>query len=413
MKQRIFGWISTLVGIVIALAVLEVTAIGWLYVEDGKYTPAHELFDRTQNTYVRDTTKGTSCRYVDTLFPHPYVAFVHHANPPCGIPWVNNVGLFGDDFPVVKRNDRYVILLTGGSVASQLGQNASPPAPRYFEEELNKNYVSPNGKPFLVLNGGDGAWKEPQPFILASLYASSVDAVVILGGFNEHYFFWPGAEERLERPLSNFLDVNPFVADENFGDAAIGWVMGRIAGSLALNPVLGRSHAAYMIVRGIEQAAKGKDIFKSAKKTTLNSMFLMPEEIRRNHELAFNVQLGLYQKYVRAADAVAKDNKAKYAYFIQPSPALDKELTDEEKRVVGDISYRELYRKLRTGLMTLRDGGTPIFDLGDLLANEKGTFYADHIHFAQDVRHESPGNRLMAARMAQLLSETWGFPRKP
>jgi len=42
----------------------------------------------------------------------------------------------------------------------------------------------------------------------------------------------PGTQERLERPLSNFIDVNPFVADENFGDAAIGWVIGRIAGSL-------------------------------------------------------------------------------------------------------------------------------------------------------------------------------------
>ena len=192
--------------------------------------------ERTQNTYVRDSTKGSSCRYVDTLFPHPYVAFVHHANPPCGMPWVNNVGLFGDDFTVSKRPDRYVVLLTGGSVASQLGQNAKPPAPRYFEEELNNKYVSPNGKPFLVLNGGDGAWKQPQSFILFSLYATSVDAVVTLDGFNEHYFFWPGAQERLERPLSNFIDVNPFVADENFGDAAIGWVMGRLAGTLALNP---------------------------------------------------------------------------------------------------------------------------------------------------------------------------------
>ena len=131
-----------------------------------------------------------------------------------------------------------------------------------------------------MLNGGDGAWKEPQQFILFSLYATSVDAVVTLDGFNEHYFFWPGAEERLERPLSNFIDVNPFVADENFGDAAIGWVMGRLAGTLALNPILGPSHAAYMVIRGIEAVAKGKDVFKSTKKTTLNSMFAMPEDIR-------------------------------------------------------------------------------------------------------------------------------------
>ena len=162
------------------------------------------LYERTQNTYVRDLTKETDCRYVDTLFPHPYLAFVHHDNPPCGLHYVNKIGLFGDDFPVVKRTDRYVILLTGGSVASQMAQNWRPPAPHYLEEELNKKYVSPNGKPFEVLNGGDGAWKEPQAFILFSLYATSVDAVVTLDGFNEYYSFWPGTEERLERPDRQF-----------------------------------------------------------------------------------------------------------------------------------------------------------------------------------------------------------------
>src|SRR5262245_58770069 len=90
MKQRIFGWISTALGILFALALIEAAAIAWLYIEDGRYTPAAELFERTQNTYVREATLGTSCRYVDTLFPHPYVGFVHHANPPCGPANVNN-----------------------------------------------------------------------------------------------------------------------------------------------------------------------------------------------------------------------------------------------------------------------------------------------------------------------------------
>jgi hypothetical protein len=71
MKKRIFGWITTLIGIVMALAIVEVTAIVWLMLEDGHYTSAEQLFERTQNTYVRDLTKGTTCRYVDTLFPHP------------------------------------------------------------------------------------------------------------------------------------------------------------------------------------------------------------------------------------------------------------------------------------------------------------------------------------------------------
>jgi hypothetical protein len=413
MKQRIFGWISALFGIVLALAAIEIAAIAWLYLEDGRYTPAAQLFERTQNTYLRDATKGTTCRYVDTLYPHPYVGFVHHANPPCGQPWVNNIGLYGPDYPTVRNPERYTVILSGGSVASQLAQNAKPPAPRYLEEELNKKYVSPNGKPWLVLNGGDGAWKEPQPFILFALYASSVDAVVNLGGFNEHYFFWPGAEERLERPLSNFIEVNPFVADENFGDAAIGWVMGRLAGSLAAMPVLGSSHAAYMVVRGIEQAAKGQDVFKSAKKTTLNSIFRMPEEIRRDPEREFAVQLGLYQKYLRATEVLARDYNLKSAFFIQPAPAYGKVLTDDEKRIVGDLSYRDIYRKMVAGLLTLRERGLAVYDLGDIFANEKGTIYADHIHYWRDDKAESPGNRMMAARIAAQLAETWGLQKKP
>ncbi|MFI5000116.1 MAG: hypothetical protein ACHQK9_09580 [Reyranellales bacterium] len=412
MKQRIFGWISSLIGIVLALALIEVTAIVWLMIEDGHYTSAAELFERTQNTYVRDMTKGSACRYVDTLFPHPYLAFVHHGNPPCGLSNINNIGLLGEDFPTLKRTDRYVILLTGGSVASQLGQNAPPPAPRYLEQELNKRYASPNGKPFLVLNGGDGAWKEPQQLILFAMYAGSVDAVVTLDGFNEHYFFRPGTTERLERPLSNFIDVNPFVADENFGDAAIGWVMGRIAGTLANTPILGHSHAAYMVVRGIEAVAKSKDVFKSNKRTTLTGLFAMPEDIRKDPDLEFAVQLGLYQKYARGIEALAKDNNVRTAYFLQPAPAWGKELTEEEKTNAGDLSYRDLYRRIVAGMLNLRGRGLAVFDLGDLLKDEKGTIYADDIHFWRTADGESRGYRLMAARMGQLLAETWGLKLK-
>src|SRR5215510_8466133 len=122
MKHRIFGWISTLIGIVIALAAIELTAIAWLFLEEGRYVSAEELFQRTQNTYVRDLTKGTACRYVDTLYPHPYVAFVHHGNPPCGMPWANNIGLLGADYPTVRNPERYTVILSGGSVAGQLVQ---------------------------------------------------------------------------------------------------------------------------------------------------------------------------------------------------------------------------------------------------------------------------------------------------
>src|SRR5260370_25696966 len=104
----------------------------------------------------------------------------------------------------------------------------------------------------MVLDAGDGAWKEPQGFIIFSLYASAVDAMLNLSGFNEHYYFRPGEDQRLEGPASNFMEVIPLAADDNFGDAAIGWLMGRLDGPLALYPILGTYHACYMIIRIIE-----------------------------------------------------------------------------------------------------------------------------------------------------------------
>ena len=139
----------------------------------------------------------------------------------------------------------------------------------------------------------------------------------------------------------------------------------------------------------------------------------MPEEIRRDTERAFGVQLGLYQKYLRATEAIARDNNLKSAYFLQPAPGYGKALTDEEKRIVGDLSYRDIYRKMVTGLLTLRERGLAIYDLGDIFANEKGTIYADHIHYWRDAKGESPGNRMMAARIAAQIAETWGLQKKP
>jgi len=413
-KQRLFGWISTFIGFVLALATIEVVAIVWLTLEEGRYSTASELFERSQNTYVRDVTRGSSCRYVDTLYPHPYLGFVHHGNAPCGLAAANNIGLLGEDFPTLRRADRFTVLLTGGSVAGQLGQIGPPPAPRYLEDELNRRYVSPNGKPFLVLNGGAGAWKQPQQLILFALYATAVDAVVTLDGFNEFYFFRPVAQDRLERPANNFLDVNPFVADENFGDAAVGWVAGRVAGALAAQPVLGQSHAAYMTVRGIEQLAKGRDITTArAKKTTLEGMFRLPPEVRGDADAIFAVQLDLYRKYARSMEAIARAQGVKAAYFLQPAPAFGKVLTDEERRAVGDLSYRDLYRKIVAGMLSLRDEGLAIHDLGEVFRAEAGPIYEDHIHFLQSSGGVSRGNSLVAAAIADRVAEAWSLARRP
>ena len=104
---------------------------------------------------------------------------------------------------------------------------------------------------------------------------------------------------------------------------------------------------------------------------------------------------------------MANDNGVKSAFFLQPVPAWGKTLTEDEKRVVGDLSYGDLYRRMVAGMMTLSERGLPMYDLGNVFENQKGTIYADQIHFLfSNNEGESLGNRLLAARIGELLAET-------
>ena len=76
----------------------------------------------------------------------------------------------------------------------------------------------------------------------------------------------------------------------------------------------------------------------------------MPKDVQDNPQRLFDVQLDLYQKYLRATEAVAHDNGVKSAYFLQPIPAWGKALTDAERRVVGDLAYGELDRRMGPGI---------------------------------------------------------------
>ena len=82
--------------------------------------------------------------------------------------------------------------------------------------------------------------------------------------------------------------------------------------------------------------------------------------------------------------------------------------------MVGDLSYGDLYRRMVAGMMTLGERGLPMYDLGNVFENQKGTIYADQIHFLfSNNEGESPGNRLLAARIGELLAESWRLQRKP
>jgi hypothetical protein len=408
-KRFAFRCLALLAGVLLVVLGVELLANAYLIVRDRRYLSPRTRLAALENTFIADVTSHSAgCRYVDTLYPHPYLAFVHHGNPPCGVPDINNIGLFGPDFPSERPSDRFVVLVTGGSVAAQF-MTAGPQRTPYLQAILDRDYVSPNGHPFLLLNGGDGAWHQPQQAILFLLYADAVHGVVTLDGFNERYFV--GTNIRFEYPSNNFMDVNPLVTT-SYSNVVKRWMVGKLYARAMANPLLSRSAVAYMVLARMDAYLKEQQqVYTARERTNLNTMLELPKDWDREHRLAWAD--GQYRKYVLAMDAVAAQNGVLVAHFIQPAPAIGKPLTDEEKTVVGDMAYRPLYERITSDVLRLADQGTPIFSLLDLYERNTHTLYADVIHLRQAPDGTSEGYSLMAERIAGVLARTWHLRPKP
>ena len=396
-------------GLAVAFVGLEILSTAWLTIRDGRYTPANELFATSRNTYIQDITRGGNCRYIDTMFPHPYLAFVHHHDGPCGVSSANKLGLLSDPYPTVRNPDRYVVLVAGGSVAAQLAQQNTPDRRSFIEEELNRNYVSPTGKPFQVLNGGIGAWKQPQQMILLAIYGDFIDAVVTLDGYNEQHMIQPGITYRFELPANNFLGVNPIISRDGFGNLAMSWFMGRIAGWLG-EGITSHSHAAYLIATAM--TPRPYDDNEGFGARTFQAMMNLPKSISDSPEAAMDWQIAQYAKYIRLMDLTARDFGIKSMFFLQPVPAVDKTLTAEERRGTPDLKYGERYIEIVRRLLALRERNIEVRSLLDVFKDEKETIYSDDIHPRRDLM-DSRGYSLMAARMAQEMASAWGWRTKP
>jgi hypothetical protein len=399
---RILGWIVIAIVIV---AVIEIY-IGLYYaLTTGRYIGAHQRLLDDSNLFVAAINEDSGCRYVDSLYPHPYLAHVHRQNTRCPNLWVNRIGLFGDELPLERNPERFVVLLTGGSVAAQLAQ-ITRGAPRFLQEELNRCYKPPHGDGFEVLNGADGAWKQPQQAIFMLVYGEIADAVVTLDGFNEHYNL---EHRRLEFPSSNFVTTNPLVSN-TYGRIAAVWIVNELRRSVANSPVLSHSFIVYATF-SILQKRLARYYGKAPNQRFFDSMFALPQEWSKDQKFEYNIIQ--YQKYIRAIDAIAARYKMRAIFFLQPVPAISKTLTEEEKKAVQSdlFSYRDLYRRAVDRLLEGSREGIEIHSLLDVFENERGTIYGDPIHFAADATGDSRGNRLVAAAIARRLGEAWKMER--
>ena len=73
-----------------------------------------------------------------------------------------------------------------------------------LERILNAEFTGDRFDRFIVLNGGRGAWKQPNQYIFFGLYADILAGVITLDGFNEHYMI--NARRRFELPSNLYFE---------------------------------------------------------------------------------------------------------------------------------------------------------------------------------------------------------------
>ena len=106
--------------------------------------------------------------------------------------------------------------------------------------------------------------------------------------------------------------------------------------------------------------------------------------------------------------AIAEQLDIRAAYFIQPIAAIGKALTEEERRVVGDASYRSQYLAMEERLLALRDSGILVTSLTGIYEGVSETLYYDPVHQESD----SAGYRLLVEKIADALEVEWGLERR-
>ncbi len=402
-RKRLFIIITIAVASILALLIGELGASILCYKKFGSFSTSQAWEKEKNNNFLTAFNKeGKS--YLETLLPHPYLGFVYRGDN------VNNVGLFGRDVPFEKSPKEFLLMIAGSSVASQFAQQNTNGV-KYLEDILNSRYDF-GGRKVVVLNGGGGGWKYPQQAILFMMYANVLDAVITLDGFNEQYAF-NGSSLRLEMPPNGFMEMNPLA--KGSVDSFLGaYICNKIYFMTRDTPLLSHSHLYWLVshmTRNIIERQVTKNDKGNKYSTQIQKLFELPASW--DYEKIYNFNMGLYKDYIMAVDALAVRKGIKRAFFMQAVPALGKDLTPEELKNAGDLSYKKTYERMEKDLLSLNQQNIPVISLVDVFADCKETIYADHGHCkVYGPNSESKGYQIMAEKVAAYLEKLWVLKRK-
>lgn len=332
----------------------------------------YDIASQARNSFSFSTN---DCPFEEQIVLDPDLAYVWNKDSSCLKDRViNKLGLEGEEFPDIKKPDDFYVLLLGGSVAHQLGGYP------YLKEELQKIYPK---KKIHLLVGAHGSWKIHQNFTLLARYIKQMDLVIMLNGFNEMIKLM-NPDYRLELPTIEYSTV---LTKKSSLSVYLMSLFYKELDQWEKNHLMHFWSSGAMLIKRTRLSVLDT-IQHSKVKKPLEDRYLLDPTMDRAQKFAYNVSQ--VKHYYHLSYLISQNDHVPFYAFLQPVPALKKDLNDKEKLIVNGIKYlsvdeyRTTYHGLSETLLEMKKEKFPIYSLIDIFSKIKEQRYSDHIHLNQE-----------------------------
>ncbi|MEG4332362.1 hypothetical protein QUB40_10425 [Microcoleus sp. AT9_A2] len=332
---------------------------------------------------------------------------------------VNKHGFFSlYEYPFIKTNKNQVIIgVFGGSVANNFAVD------EYVTRRLSnklKTYPEFANKEIIVLNFGNGGYKQPQQLLILNYFLAlgqELDLVINIDGFNEVALSNLNNKAQVEIGMPSVQHIQPLtgLANNNLSPEAMSSIVQINENKKQLKAGIDKLQTCQLalchavtslqvkqLVNNYQQAVVKYDSqVKQSNSDTANSgiVYIPKADFVLQDAAAFEKMASMWYESSIGMNQILSSRKIKYFHFIQPNQyyPTQRAFTAKENEIAinKESPYIEGVKKgypvLLSKVDDLQKAGVNIFSAVNILDNTKETVYKDAC-----CHYNSVGDELLA-----------------
>lgn len=394
------------VNLAIAFVCLEALSLAFYLINQEQF-----FYTRTKSTEkVVEDIERIGIRLDESIVErlHPFFAYVlkqgAFTNERLKLK-VNRQGFFSlYEYPFFKTNkNQFIVGIFGGSVANNFAVD------EYINQRLSKKlkaYPEFANKEIIVLNFGNGGYKQPQQLLILNYFLAlgqELDLVLNIDGFNEVALSNLNNKAQVELGMPSVQHLQPLtgLANNNLSPEVMSSIVQISKNKKQLKEAIDKlptcqlalCHAVTslqvrQLVNSYQQAVAKYDIqVKNSSKDTANSSitYIPKANSVLKDAAAFDKMASIWYESSVTMNQVLSSRKIPYLHFVQPNQyyPTQRVFTEKEKLIAinKDSPYIEAVKKgypvLLSKVDDLQKARVNVFSGVNILDNTKETVYKD------------------------------------